>query len=185
MKDLRYLALFVLMALLVSCDLTTAKAPPLVVSLPKATALPAQTTTPPVNGSVPLSHFEAGKAVIEPNFYYDRQVSTEVIGVFVSLARHYPGSAKGIKKIIAVRYPRIAWAVNIDAGVIYVNVALTHCKTKSAWCANGKIDHAKALAYRYAQQAIWPMWKRNRNSGDTKRYGSWQRFAVALAGTVR
>ena len=181
---MRYLALLVLMAALLSaCDLRPASAPPLMLPTAKATVAPAQVE--PVNGSVPLSDYELGAEAIEPFFYYDRQVPAEVIGVFHSLAIHYRGSAKGLRKIVAVRYPRIAWAANIEAGVIYVNLALTRCKAKSAWCVAGRIDHAKALAYRYAQQAIWPMWKRNRNSGDTKRYGTAQALGVALAKAVR
>lgn len=175
MKDLRYLALFVLMALLVACDLTTAKAPPLVVSLPKATQSP---LTVVIERPV-----MSARDYVEPNLYIDRQLPNEVVGSFYAVSVKFPGVAKGIKKIIAVRYPKVGWAAKFDPGVIYVNLGITHCKTKTAWCVKGKIDHARSLAYQYGR-AIFAQWQ----AAKDRRAVAWrdgQRFAAWLATGVR
>lgn len=194
---MRYLGILVLTALLLGACVTPAAAP--VPSPVAAVAVRPDPTSPPtateparaivlvrtpesvgttVATTLPAAPAPAS-AYVEPNLYVDSQIPNRVAGVFVFISGQYPGSAKGIRKLITVRYPKIGWAVKFEPGVVYVNLGIRYCANGAAWCVKGKIDHAKALAWQYGRY-IYAGWQMR---GD-RRANAWrtpQAFAGKLA----
>jgi hypothetical protein len=160
MKDLRWLALFVIMALLVACDLRPASAPPLALPLVQATALPHD---PPAQPIVKPRRIPDGLRI-------EGAVPPLVLDRFYALAYMYPDVANKTKRIVARRAGGKGWAVSYERTVIYVNVD------------KGEYLLADTLTDQFARRAFDYLKRTAPNTAKSfrtaKRLGAWLRSGV-------
>jgi hypothetical protein len=161
MKDLRYLALFVLMALLSACDLTTAKAPPLVVSLPQSTAVPQVVAAKPA---------ESNRRLIPSGLKVDAGIPALVTDRWYALAYMYPDVAKRITRIAARKVVK-GWVISYEAQTLYINT----------WY--GDYVLADKVTEQFARRAYDHLRRHQPNAA--KSFRSWKVFAAWLRTGVK
>lgn len=161
MKDLRWLAILVLMALLVACDVTRAAAP-LAVNLP---------TAAPQTAHVPPAEVVVKPRLIPPGLRVEGSIPASVLDRFYALAYLYPDVAKRTTKIVARRAGGKGWAVSYEAKTIYINVD------------KGEYVLIDTLTQQFARRAFDHL--RKYQPATAKTFRTWQRFAGVLARAVR
>lgn len=154
MKDLRYLALFVLMALLVACDVTRAAAP---LVLPQSTAAPQAAHVPPAEVVVKPRRIPNGLKV-------EGTIPEAVTERFYHLAALYPDVAQQTRRIVARRAGRKGWVISYERTVIYINV--------------DRADVTDVLTEQYGRR-VYVLLKRTEPQA-VKRFKTWQQFSANL-----
>jgi hypothetical protein len=141
----------------------TAKAPPLVVSLPKSTPLPHD---PPAEPQAIIR-----PRLIPPGLRVEGPIPDSVTERFYRLAYLYPDVAKRTQRIVARRAGGKGWAVSYEAKTIYINVD------------KGEYVLTDKLTEQFARRAYDHLKRYQPITARTFR--TWQRFAGVLARVVR